>query len=179
MIFKVNGVTLKDAKGRNIYVPLAKDGTATINYTIPQGMGGITNNKTIRNYPVTAIFSSDNYYPDIKNETYFQVERSNTTIDIKSVTVTKDNQLSVKATLKDYKNNNLIGTNKVTIKINGKSYVDPSTGQPKYWSVKDGVVDLSGIEVDAKTTIKRVMIVTGERQAYLEGRNETTNIIRV
>lgn len=92
--------------------------------------------------------------------------------------VTSSNVLSVKATLKDYKGNNLIGTNKVTIKINGKSYIDSKNGKVKYWSVKNGVVNLTGIVVDPKTTIKRVMLVTGERQAYHEERAETTNIVR-
>ena len=69
------------------------------------------------------------------------------------------------------------GTNKYTIKVNGRSYTDKN-GKPVYWSAKNGVVDLTGIQIDPKTTIKRVMVVTGERQAYLEGRNETTNIIR-
>ena len=175
---KVNGVTLKDSNGKVLYMTLDKNAQATYKYTIPQGTGGITKNKTARNYTVTAIFSGENYYPGVKDTTHFQVQRSATYVNITQARVTRNNILSVKATLKDYKGNNLIGTNKVTIKINGKSYIDPKNGKPKYWSVKNGVINLTSIQVDPKTTIKRVMIVTGERQAYLEGRKETNKIIR-
>lgn len=177
-MFKVNGVTLKDAKGQTIYIPVGKDLKASHKYTIPAGTGGITADKKARDYKVEAIFVGDNYYPGARNSSKFNVERSATYVNINEAKVTPGNTLSVKATLKDYKGNNLIGTNKVTIKINGKSYIDPKNGKPKYWSVKNGEVNLNGITVDPKTTIKRVMIVTGERQAYLEGRTETTKIIR-
>ena len=177
VMLKVNGVTLKDSKGKAVYVTLDKNAQATYKYTIPAGTGGITAAKAVRNYTVTAIFVGDNYYPGAKNTTTFQVERSPTTVTINEAKVSKDNVLSVKATLKDYKGNNLIGTNKVTIKINGKSYT--RNGKAVYWSVKNGNVDLSGIQVDPKTTIKRVLLVTGERQAYTEGRAETTTITKV
>ena len=51
-------------------------------------------------------------------------------------------------------------------------------GGSVYWNAKNGEINLSGIQIDPKTTIKRVMVVTGERQAYLEGRAETTTIVR-
>ena len=179
VMLKVNGVTLKDKNGKTVYLMLDKNAQATYKYTIPAGTGGITASKVARNYKVDAIFVGENYYPGSRNTTTFQVERSTTRVTITQAKVSVGNVLSVKATLKDYKGNNLIGTNKVSIKINGKSYLDPGNGKPKYWSVKNGVVDLSGITVNPKTIIKRVMIVTGERQAYTEGRNETTNILRV
>ena len=178
VMFKVNGVTLKDSNGKTLYVPVGKNNKAVYNYIVPAGTGGITASKKVRDYKVDAIFMGDNYYPGARNVTTFNVERSATYVGITQVKASKTNVLSVSATLKDYKGNYLIGTNKVTIKINGKNYVNPATGKAVYWSVKDGKVSLSGIQVDPKTTIKRVMIVTGERQAYLEGRNETTNIIR-
>ena len=180
VMLKINGVTLKDAKGKTLYIPIQQDNTATYTYNIPGDMGGVTSTGKARNYQVTAVFMGDNYYPGAKNVTTFQVERSNTTVTIQEAkVVTKTNILSVKATLTDYKGNYLRGTNKVTIKINGKNYVDSKTGKAKYWSVKDGKVNLKDIQVDPKTTIKRVMLVTGERQAYTEGRAETTKIIRV
>ena len=179
VMLKVNGVTLKDSTGKTLYITLDKNDQATYKYTIPAGTGGITARKAVRNYTVTAIFVGNNYYPGAKNTTKFQVERSPTTVTITQARVTKTNVLSLKATLKDYKGNNLIGTNKVTIKINGKNYVDPKNGKAKYWSVKNGDVNLNYIQIDPKTTIKRVMIVTGERQAYTEGRNEISTITRV
>ena len=187
IMLKINGNTLKDNKGNIIYLKMDKNNQATYKYTIPAGMAGITSNKAVRNYIVTAVFVGDNYYPGTKNTTTFQVERSPTTIIIHEATVsdnvtitpgkvTSKTLLNINATLKDYKGNNLFGTNKVTIKINGKNYVDPNTNQAKYWNVKNGVVILKDVQVDYKTTVKRVMVVTGERQAYMEGRAETTDI---
>ena len=178
IMIKVNGRTLKDAKGNVLYVSIDKNSLATYKYTIPAGMGAITANKTTRNYSVTAVFVGDNYYPNVRDSTYFHVVRSTTRVEISKVTVNKDNVLSIKATLKDFKGNNLIGSNKVIVKINGKSY-KYNDGRSAYWLVQNGVVSISGIIVDPKTTIKRVQLVTGERQAYLEGRSETTRIIRV
>lgn len=177
-MFKVNGVTLKDKDGKTLYVPVNSNKEATYSYVIPAGTGGITASKKVRDYRVDAILIGDNYYPGARNNTKFNVERSTTYVNITQAMVTSSNVLSVKATLKDYKGNNLIGTNKVTIKINGNSYIDSKNVKVKYWSVKNEVVDLTGIVVDPKTTIKRVMLVTGERQAYHEERAETTNIVR-
>ena len=177
VMFKINGVTLKDSNNKIIYVPVAGDRTAVHVYTILAGTGGITNTKAIRDYKVDAIFMGDNYYPTARNTSTFNVERSITNVRMGQVTVSKTNVLNIKANLTDYRNNNLVGTNKVTIKVNGKSYT--KNGKPVYWAVKNGVVNLSGLKVDPGITVKRVMIVTGERQAYLEGRGETTNIIRV
>lgn len=64
VMFKVNGNTLKDAKGQIIYVPVDKDLKASYNYTIPAGTGGITSSKEVRDYNVDAIFTGINYYPD-------------------------------------------------------------------------------------------------------------------
>ena len=176
IMFKVNGNTLKDKNGKIIYITVDKNKQATHKYTIPAGTGGITSTKKVRNYNVTAVFVGDNYYPGARNNTYYNVERSPITININEAKTNKNNILSIKATIKDYKQNNVLGTNKYTIKINGKSCT--KNGKPVYWSAKNGNINLNGIQIDPKTTVKRVMIVTGERQAYHEGRNETTKIMR-
>ena len=176
VMLKINGVTLKDKNGKTLYLALDKNAQATYKYIIPAGTGGITNNKQARNYTVTAIFVGDNYYTNARNTTNFQVERSNTTVTITQVKVTNNTYLTLKATLKDYKGNNLIGKNHLTIKINGKSFT--VNGEVPYWTVNNGIVDLDWLIMDPKITIKRIMLVTGERQAYTEGRAETTNILK-
>ena len=140
-------------------------------------MAGTNQQKQERNYTITAVFDGDNYYPGTKNTTNFQVEQSPTTIDIQNITVNKNNQLNIKATLKDYKGQNLIGTNKILIKINGRSY--PVDQKAQYWMIQNGEINLKNIQVNPNITIKRVMIVTGERQAYLGAKNETSKIIKV
>lgn len=178
VMFKVNGVTLKDENGTAIKVKVGEDNTASYNYTIAPGTGGITSTGSTRDYSVTAVFVGDNYYPDVKNETKFNVERSTVDVNFENVMVSEANVLSINATLTDYAGSNVVGTNKILIKINGKSLVNSTTGKAIYYSVKDGVINLTDIIVDPEVTIKRVMLVTGERQAYLESRNETLDIKR-
>ena len=176
IIIKINGVTLKNMKGKILYLKLDKNGQVTYNHTIPGGTGAITSSKTPRAYSITAVLVEENYYPGTRNTTYFSIIRSSTTIKITKAQINKNKTLTIQATLKDYKGQNLKGNNKIIIKINGKTYTDPKTGKTKYWSIKNGEINLSNIKTDKNMTIKEVTIVTGERQAYLEGRNKTKNI---
>lgn len=173
IIIKINGITLKDDNGQIIFIPIQKDRTATYNYTIPAGMAAITITGQTRNNTITSIFISDNYYPVIKNSTTFQVEISNTTIEIENITVTKNNKLNIRAKIKDYMNKNVVGNNKIIIKINGITYKNPTTDTPQYWTIKDGNINLTDIQVNPDVQIENIMIVTGERQAYLGTRIET------
>ncbi|WP_323735892.1 Ig-like domain repeat protein [Methanosphaera sp. ISO3-F5] len=179
VLFKINGKTIKDNKGKNVLVTVNSNATATYKYTVPAGMGGISKTGTVRDYTVEALLVSDNYYPDTRNTTTFNVERSPVTIELNKVTVNKNNKLSIKANIKDYKSNNVIGDNQVNIKINGKSYVNPKTNKTQNFKVTNGVVDLSGLQLSKDLKVKKVTIVTGARQAYFGGRNETSKIVRV
>lgn len=84
----------------------------------------------------------------------------------------KNNKLSIKGTIKDYQNNYVKGTNKVCVKVNGATY--RQNGVIKYFKVKNGVINISGLKVDKAIT--SVGVVSGDRQAYLEGRGSTTKI---
>ncbi|WP_323736542.1 Ig-like domain repeat protein [Methanosphaera sp. ISO3-F5] len=178
VIFKVNGKTIKDNKGKNVQVKVVNN-TATYKYTVPAGMGGVNNDGTIRDYDVEAVLVSDTYYPDTRDTGVFHVERSPVTINIAKTSVNSKNVLSVQATIKDYKGKNVIGTNQVNIKINGRSYVNPSTGKTQNFQVTDGKINLKNIQLDKTIKVKSVMIVTGDRQAYLGARNETSKIVKV
>ena len=177
VIFKVNGKTIKDKTGKNLQVKVVNN-TATYKYTVPAGMGGITKDGRVRYYKVEAVLISDIYYPDTKDYATFNVERKPVKINITRTSINSKNVLNVQATIKDFKGNKIIGSNNVALKINGKSYINPATGKVKYWSVKNGVVNLKGIQVNTSITVKKVMLVTGDRQAYLGGRTETTKIIK-
>jgi protocatechuate 3,4-dioxygenase beta subunit len=174
MMFKVNGKTLTDSKGKAIKVKVV-NGSASYAYHIDRGVGGIDNNKNVRNYTVTAVYSNSFFYPENnKNSTNYTVQRSPITINIKSATV-KNNMLTVKANITDYQGALVVGTNKVCIKVNGATYKE--NGEYKYWSVKNGMMTLSGIKVSSTKKVTKIEIVTGERQAYLEGRQTSTNIV--
>jgi hypothetical protein len=53
VVFKLNGVTLKDNNG-NAIITTVKNGTAILKYTIPSSMAS-------KNYKLTAVFMDDNY----------------------------------------------------------------------------------------------------------------------
>ena len=178
VIFKVNGKTIKDNKGKNVQVKVVNN-TATYKYTVPAGMGGITKDGAVRDYTVEAVLVSDTYYPDTRNTAAFNVQRSPVTINIAKTSVNTKNVLNVQATIKDYKGKNVIGTNQVNIKINGKTYVNPNTGKTQNFQVTDGKISLKNIQLSKDITVKSVMIVTGARQAYLGARNETSKIVKV
>ncbi|MBR0472714.1 MAG: hypothetical protein IJI98_08490 [Methanosphaera sp.] len=177
VIFKVNGKTIKDNKGNNLQVKVVNN-TATYKYKVPAGMGGVSKDGKVRDYNVEAVLVSDNYYPDTRDTATFNVERSPVTINIAKVSLNSKNVLNVQATIKDYKAKNVIGTNQVNIKINGKTYVNPNTGKTQNFQVTGGKISLKNIQLKDDITVKKVMIVTGARQAYLGARNETRNIIK-
>ena len=54
VVFKLNGVTLKDNNGNKISISV-ENGTATLEYNIPSDMG-------VKNYKITTVFLADNYY---------------------------------------------------------------------------------------------------------------------
>lgn len=171
VIFKINGKTIKDAKGKVLRI----NATSTvINYAyyVPTGMGGVTANGT-RNYSVEAVYNNSIYYPDARGSSAFNVERSIVNINFIKTTV-KGNVLSIKANFTDYENKYLVGENKVCIKINGKTYQE--NGKSKYFTVKNGRVNLSGIKLASGTKVKSVMLVTGAREAYFGVRATTTDI---
>ncbi|RAP51931.1 MAG: hypothetical protein BZ138_04060 [Methanosphaera sp. rholeuAM270] len=179
VIFKINGKTLKDANGNNIEVKVNRYGVASYDYVIPAGMGGIKKNGEIRDYNVTCVFVGDAYYPDTRDESFFYVERSPVTINFNKVTVNSKNEISISASIKDYKNNYVIGTNDVSIKINGRTYVNSTTNKTVIFKVVDGKINLRNLPINKNIDIKTITLVTGARQAYLDARNQTTNIVKI
>ena len=172
VIFKVNDNTIKDESGSQIHIDVVNN-VASYVYYIEPGTAGVDKNGTIRNYSVEAVYDNPSFYPDTRNSTVYNVERSVVNINFEKTTV-KNNQLSVKATFTDYKGNNLVGTNLICIKINGRTYQE--NGKTKYFNVTNGNIDLRGIKIASGTHVKSVMVVTGDRQAYLSARESTTDI---
>ncbi|MEE1117115.1 Ig-like domain repeat protein, partial [Methanosphaera sp.] len=172
LILKVNGITLKDEDGKKVYVK-ADSTTVTYTYHVPTGMAGVDNNGNIRNYTVEAVYNNSMFYPDTRNTSVFNVQRSIVNINFEDVTV-KNNMLSVKGTFTDYENDLLVGNNKICVKINGITYKE--NNETKYFTVRNGIVDLSGIKIDSGTKVKSVTLVTGDTSAYLSARETTKDI---
>ena len=174
--FKVNGITLKDAKGEMIKVKVV-NGVATVNYTIPLGLSGITDGKTMtpKNHTILAGFYNKNYQENIRNTSTFQVERSNITITIKNATVnTKTHKLSLTATIRDYLGNIVKGPNKCIIKVNGASIKNKT--QALYFYSTNGILNIKDLTIPKADNYKTIEIVTQDRLAYKSQRNTTTII---
>lgn len=163
VIFKINGVTLKDNNGKQVQVKV-NNGIATYNYVVPAGMAAITKDKKIRYYNVTAVYASSNYYPGARNNTQFNVLRGNVTIQPTKYGVnTTKRTLLVKGNIKDIKNKNVLGTNKLGLKINGKTVL---INNATTMDVTNGTFIIymkipSNIKV-----VKNITLVTGARMAY-------------
>ena len=176
--FKVNGITLKDPKGQMLKVKLV-NGVATVNYTIPLGLSGVIDGKTMtpKNHTILAGFYNKNYQENIRNTSTFQVERSNITINIANSTInTKTHKLSLTATIKDYLGNIVKGPNKCVIKINGISLKNGT--EAMYYYATDGILNINNIDIPTYSNYKSIEIVTQDRLAYKSQRN-TTSTIRI
>ncbi len=110
IVFKINGITIKDSNGNPIIVNVT-NGIAQLNYTLPNGMSA-------RTYNITAVFSNNNYNRAETN-TSFNIQKMNTTITLNSITTTAGSTVTVIGTIKDIYNNNIVGKTKISIKING------------------------------------------------------------
>ncbi|RAP53003.1 MAG: hypothetical protein BZ137_07770, partial [Methanosphaera sp. rholeuAM130] len=174
--FKINGVTLKDAKGEMLKVKVV-NGVATINYTIPLGLSCVTDTQTMtpKNHTILAVYYNKNYADDIKNTTTFQVERSNITINLANATINnKTHSLSMKITIKDYLGNVVSGPNKLVIKVNGVTLKNGT--QVQYFYTTDGILNLKNIPVPASKNYTTIEVITQDRVAYNSQRNTTTKI---
>lgn len=174
--FKVNGITLKDSNGKMLKVKIV-NGTATAKYTVPLGLSGVTDGKsmTAKNHTILAGFYNKNYKENIRNTSSFQVERSNITITISNATINKKtHKLSLTATIKDYLGNIVAGPNKCVIKINGVSLKNGT--QPMYYFSTNGILKLKDITIPAYNNYKTIEIVTQDRLAYKSQRNTTSTI---
>ncbi|WP_323736119.1 Ig-like domain repeat protein [Methanosphaera sp. ISO3-F5] len=171
IIFKVNGVTIKDKNGKADRIRVTH---SVINYAyhVPTGMGGV-DDSGVKNYTVEAVYDNPVFYPDTRNSSVFHVQRSIINVNFIKTGI-KNNVLSVKARFTDYENKNVVGNNKVCVKINGITYKE--NGEVKYFTVKDGNVDLTGIKIAKGTNVKEVMLVTGAREGYMGARATTTEI---
>ena len=175
VIFKLNDKTIKDENNQTVYVKVVNN-TATYTYKVPLGAGAVDSQTgLVKNYTVTAIFNNTKYNGHaLRNTTVFHIERNAIKFHFNSVTV-QNNLLSVKADLKDCYGNYVVGTNKICVKINGKTYCEGNT--TKYYYIQNGIVDLSGINI-GNEDVKEITLVSGDREPYLSTRDSTTEIVK-
>ena len=160
VIFKLNGCTLKDAKGNTLYANVI-NGTATVEYLIPVDY-------TAKDYILTAVASSSSY-----NRT-----ESNTTLTINKTTpkaqqiplkVKRTNNTTITVKFTDSENNNLIGENKVCIKFNGKTLINTKA--------TNGTVKVNLDLTNYKNSKYELTVICGANSRYNTCKNVSTLIL--
>ena len=175
--FKVNGITIKNDDG-TVYQAKVINGVATYEYRIPKGFMAITDAVSFnpKNHTVTAGLYNKNYYPNVVNYTYFQVERSIVNINVDSAVINnKTHKLSLNGSLKDYKGNNVVSTSKIIIKVNGITLKD-SKNRIMYFMIQDGKIQLKDINIPAANKYTSLTIVCHDRLGYQSARATSTKI---
>lgn len=165
MLFKVNGVTVKDKNNNPILVEV-KNNTANLTFTIPDGWSA----KSIK---VTAVYSNKNYQR-MENSTYFNIIKTTPKFDITLVKLST-NSIRVSGNIIDNYGHNVRGINAIIIKINSLS-IKKSNNQTQNFIITNGVIDINyELSMNLKLNNYTLEFVTGERNAY----NSTRLIMKV
>ena len=157
VIFKINGVTVKDNKNQMVKAYL-KNGIASYTYTIPDGWSA-------REFKLSSVYSR-NDFGRIENTSKFNLRRSNISIDNPIVKST-NNTLSITGRISDEHGHNVKGNNVIAIKIDGitiKNYLN----QTRYFTIQNGVIHMN-ITLDnllIKEGSHSLTITTGTRAGY-------------
>ncbi|MDO5825623.1 MAG: carboxypeptidase regulatory-like domain-containing protein [Methanosphaera sp.] len=164
VIFKVNGLTVKDSDGNVLKVPVV-NGVAKTDYYIPNGMGGMKGNTgAYKNYTVTAVYHHPDYY-DVRNTSNFNIEREDNVSFVVDDVKIDNRTVSIDANLVEADGDNLVGTNVVGVKINGLTLMDEN-GKPVLFNATNGVVDIDFKLPDNVKEVKNITLTTGNREAY-------------
>ena len=160
-VFKLNNVTLKDANGTAIKVKVV-NGTATLNYTL-EGFGAY-------DYKATVVFGNDSYNR-AENNTVLTVTRVKATIENITLSAYSGEKILLNTTLFDENGKILSGTNKIAVKINGKTV--------KTFNSTNGTI-CEEIEIPSLKAGEAVLtIIVGENSKYEEARaNSTITILK-
>lgn len=174
-VFKINGRTIKNSLNNVIKFPV-KNGVVTFNYVVPKGMAGYSGDGSVRYYDVTACLSHPDYNEIERATTKFTVQRSNVSLSAVSLTAnTTSKKITIKANVIDYKGNNVVGTTKLNVKVNGKTV---QINNATTTTFNNGVIDLI-IDLPPVSTLKDITLVIGERCSYEGLRQTITDITKV
>ncbi len=157
VIFKINGVTVKDDKNQVVKAYL-KNGIASYTYTIPDGWSA-------KEFKLSAVYSR-NDFGRIANTSKFNLRRSNININSPIVQST-NNTLSITGCISDEHGHNVKGNNIIALKIDGitiKNYLNKT----RYFTIQNGVIHMN-ITLDnllIKEGRHTLTITTGTRAGY-------------
>ncbi|MDO5825214.1 MAG: Ig-like domain repeat protein [Methanosphaera sp.] len=157
LVFKLNGVSLKDANGNAVVVNIKK-GLAVLEYKIPDTLGARTHN-------LTAVYASNNY-GRVELTTPMTINKYYTHIEV-NPTYTTSNTIQVKAQVVDQNNQALNKQTSMCIKLNGKSYTFNTT---------NGTINYK-ITQTLSNGYYNMTIISGENGKYL-GSNVKTVLVK-
>ncbi|MDO5825714.1 MAG: Ig-like domain repeat protein [Methanosphaera sp.] len=157
LVFKLNGVSLKDENGSAVIVNIKK-GLAVLEYKIPDTLGARTHN-------LTAVYAS-NTYGRVELTTPMTIGKYTTHIDVNPLYTTTD-KITIKAQIVDQNNQALNKQTTISIKVNGKSYS---------LNTINGTIDYT-ITQTLKDGYYNITIISGENGKYL-GANVKTVLIK-
>ncbi len=149
VIFKLNGVTLRDADGTQLNASVV-NGTATFDYVIPVGYSA-------KDYLLTAVYSNK-YYDRAEVNTTITLVKSDISTDLSPVTINKGENATIIATLYDEHGNQLERDTKVAIKANGKTLLNVNTTK--------GVLNATIPTSTFSNQYYNLTIIFGENSAY-------------
>ncbi|RAP52238.1 MAG: hypothetical protein BZ137_08885, partial [Methanosphaera sp. rholeuAM130] len=75
--------------------------------------------------------------------------------------------------IRDEAGHTLTGQNTALVKLNGQT-LKTSKGQPQYYTIQDGQIDITLPELEYKHDTYQLEVVTGQRNAFTGARNTTT-----
>ena len=169
LYYKLNGQSIK-INNTPVQTTI-NNGTATFEYTLPVGLSS-------KNYTISAYYYGYAQYQTSNANTSISVEKSKTTMNIINTKI-EDNKIYINATLTDKNGNLLIGTNKISLKINDLTLKDDKQKTIILESnngILNAIISLPKSLQTAKS-IKNITITTGDRNAYLG--SSTTSSIKV
>ena len=176
VLFKINGKTVKNSKGKDIKVKLV-NGTALLKYQIPKATAGVNSDKTVKKYTVTAVYYHPNYQ-SVSNTIAYTVKRLKPTFVMsKTQFVNSSKTLVLNGNIQDYKKNNVVGSTELNVKINGK--LVKNANKTVVYTIKNGKINLKiKVPSDVKT-VSNVTLIIGDTEAYLKASSVITNVANV
>lgn len=168
VIFKINGVTIKDEHNQTLryYLNPEINNNKSFIYQFPYHWS----QKTVK---ITIIYN-DITYGRIENSTYIQLWKTPIYMTV-NTTLLKSRRVIVKGFINDWIKEYVTGTNIIGVKINGLTLKDKN-GKVLYFRATDGRIDFNfTLPKEYKKDNYNITLVTGERSAYL-GTNITTEL---
>lgn len=163
VIFKINGVTVKDAKNNTVRSYL-KNGVATYDFTIPDGWSAKPNK-------LTAVYS-ELTYTRLENKTYFSLNKTQAHFNLTNIVGKQNKTVTIRGGLLDEYNHSVCGVSDAIIKIDGVSYLKDN-GKVQVYAIVNGTVNINfRVPVDLKKGNHTIEVVTGTRNAYIGTRTQ-------